>query len=390
VPADEDHAMTMTRRHRLRPAITLVELMVAMALSIGIMWILAESFKMGLDFTRHARSTGSMMNQLDGARAVVARDLLAEHFLRDENKPNGGVRLSDQRLDRLSNTSPSTGWKPPKGGFFRIISPAPTGLDLRTDLDLYSMNTARNHALHFTSILPVTDQNLYTAMVGGFRYTSRSAEIGYFLVDSGLRTSPGPSGETLYHLVRAQRLAATTSDEISGLSGAVADSGVIASNGTNQIYTLADLRDPSLRLNVSPSTMPGMGTPPPTFGIASARYGEDLLLSNVLSFEVMVDWGQNVGSPQVAGSTLATRTTLAGNWDSPFDHLSVNAGQNTTYTNAGLFDTWYPHPSWDNFALAVKPNALPLAIRVKQIQITVRVFDTKTKQARQSTWKFSM
>src|SRR6185369_12394554 len=104
----------MIRTNRNRRAIGLVELMVAMALSIGIMYILAESFKMGLDFTRNARSTGNMMSQLDSARAVLARDILAEHFLRDENKPNGGVRLSDQRLDFLNNAG--AGWTPPTGG----------------------------------------------------------------------------------------------------------------------------------------------------------------------------------------------------------------------------------------------------------------------------------
>src|SRR5436190_24187662 len=106
--------MTRTRRPK-RLAFTLVELMVAMALSIGIMWILAESFKMGLDFTRHARSTGEMMNQLNAAGAVFARDLQADHFLRDDNKPNGGVKLSDQRMDQLNSFG--QGWYPPTGGF---------------------------------------------------------------------------------------------------------------------------------------------------------------------------------------------------------------------------------------------------------------------------------
>src|SRR4051794_32261918 len=112
--------MLRTNQYRLRRAIGLVELMVAMALSIGIMWILAESFKMGLDFTRHAHSTGTMMSQLDGARAIMARDLLADHFLPDDNKPNRGLRLSDQRLDWLNNSGAQ--WYPPTGGFFRIIS----------------------------------------------------------------------------------------------------------------------------------------------------------------------------------------------------------------------------------------------------------------------------
>ena len=58
---------TIRHNRPIRGAFTLVELLVAMALCIFIMWLLAECFKLGLDFTRHARSTGSMMSQLDGA-----------------------------------------------------------------------------------------------------------------------------------------------------------------------------------------------------------------------------------------------------------------------------------------------------------------------------------
>ena len=44
------------------------------------------------------------------------------------------------------------------------------------------MNTATTCALHFTSVLPATERNLYTAKVAnGVTYTSRAAEIAYFL-----------------------------------------------------------------------------------------------------------------------------------------------------------------------------------------------------------------
>lgn len=385
--------MLRTNIRRLRRAFTLVELMVAMALAIGIMWILAESFKMGLDLTRHAHATGSMMTQLDGARAVLARDLLADHFLADPNKPNGGVKLSDQRLDLLTNGG--TGWYPPTGGFFRIISPYSN--QLTPDTDGYNITQASTHALHFTAVLPANDQNLYTAdapVGGGKTYTSRAAEVAYFLVDSGLRTTPGPTGQTLYHLVRRQRLAALTPDERSslmpsgGAAWAATDSTyteVIAGDGTNT-FTLSDLTNPSNRLPIAPTTpLPApSGTP---LQLSGARYGEDLLLSNVLSFEVLVDWGPN---PFIATSGQPARAAAVGNWDWPYDALAVNPGQNTTYQNQGVFDTWSAVANWNNFGLMNNTAALPLAVRVKGLQITVRVFDPKTKQARQSTWKFSM
>jgi hypothetical protein len=400
--------MTLTHALRPRRAIGLVELMVAMALSIGIMWILAESFKMGLDFTRHARSTGSMMTQLDGARAVLARDLLAEHFLRDENKPNGGVRLSDQRLDWLNNSG--QGWSPPTGGFVRIISPTVDTLQTVYDTDNFAMNTAANHAIHMTSILPATDQNPYSATIGTTVFTSRAAEVAYLLVDSGLRTSPDPTlGRPLYNLIRRQRLVALTADEVTALAaGVLADTNadVIAHNGT-QARTLADIRDPSVRLNVQPSALPPVGSGPPTFGISHARYGEDLLLSNVLSFEVMVDWAPNVngvngpvgsrlgprpftGDPAVSAVSADRQPSYPGlpNSDYPFDHLGAIKVQNNV--GPGVFDTWIGsplNPTWNIGLNTDSPNAqkLPLAVRVKQMRITIRIFDTKTKQARQSS-----
>ena len=110
--------------HYRRPAIGLVELLVAMALTIGIMWILAEAFKTGLDMTRELRSTTAMVSSLDGAKAIIAYDLSKDHFPRDDNRPGGGVKLSHQRFDWL--TPAGTGWSPPNAGFFRILSPAPT------------------------------------------------------------------------------------------------------------------------------------------------------------------------------------------------------------------------------------------------------------------------
>ena len=109
--------------HYRRPAIGLVELMVAMALTIGIMWILAESFKTGLDMTRELRSTTADGQQSRRREAIMAYDLSKDHFPRDDNRPGGGVKLSHQRFDWL--TTAGTGWSPPNAGFFRIMSPRP-------------------------------------------------------------------------------------------------------------------------------------------------------------------------------------------------------------------------------------------------------------------------
>ncbi len=385
----------MIRRYTrpVRRAFTLVELMVAMGLSVLIMYIMAECSKICLDAVSLARSSGQMSTQLQGAGAIMTRDLIySDHFLRDDTRPGGGVKLSQMRLDWLPGSGTQT-YTPPKAGFFRIISPT-SSVDIGADANNFPINSAVNHALHFTSILPAGDQNLFSVAVpatGGTIYRSRAAEIAYFLQDSGTRTSPGTGGVPLYNLIRRQRLVAMTPDEISSLFNARTDRDVIASNGTNLIYTAADLTNPANRLQIVPNSLPPNPAPaqPLTFGIGHPRFGEDLLLSNVLSFEVLVDW---TPATTIANSNQFPRTQAQGNWDHPFDNLYYvggNGGRNQTYQNQGVFDTWYPAPGWNVFT-AMNANKLPLAVRVKQIQGTVRIFDPKTKLARQNTWKFSM
>jgi hypothetical protein len=164
------------------------------------------------------------------------------------------------------------------------------------------------------------------------------------------------------------------------------------------VYTLEDLRNPALRLNISPSTIPpGGGTPslpPPVFATSHplGLEGTDLLLTDVLSFEVQVDWTPS----GVTGCMNPPRTSALGNWDAPFDALAfgqpaANTGRNSSFPtgSTGLFDTWYPSATWNSF---VTPDAqtLPLAVRVKQLRIILRIFDKKTMQTRQSTFVVEM
>jgi len=384
-----------------RRGLGLVELLVSMALIIGIMWILAEAFKSGLDMTRELRSTTQMVNQLDGAKAIMSYDLSRDHFLTD-NRAGSGTRLSQQRIDWLTKTG--TGWLPPSSGFMRIMSPAPT-LSM-FDSDGFSMNTSSTCALHFTSVLAPSDRNLYTVKLqSGATFASRAAEIGYFLVDSGLKTSA--NGQPLYKLMRRIRILAVSNDEVSQLkaglllpngdAGAELIAGVPNANpNLIQVYTLADIRDPAKRMNISPSTMPGGGGVAPDFKPGTPYEGTDLLLSHVLSFEVQVDWSPNMGTTvvgdEIAGNTAYPRSTTFGNWDYPFDSLAQagNTGNNSTYPTAttGLFDTWVGpplNPNWNIFG-APSVSALPLAVRVKAIKMVIRLWDPNTKQTRQTTF----
>jgi hypothetical protein len=347
--------MTRTTR-RGRPAITLIEMMVTMALTLVIMLILTESFKISLDFVRGSNSTGQMMYQLNGAGAVMTRDLKSEHFLRDATRQNGGVRLSDLRADL---TAPP--WAPPKRGFFRIQNPPPTAAPA-TDREGFDVRTSTNHQLHFTVVLPGTnDSTLGLANAGAATYRSRVMEVAYFLVPTG-RTSPGAGGQPLHDLIRRYRLAVPTGEGAAINAGAGADPGGevislrvappaaddddddgVAGNPPGPVNTLGNLRNAANRMLLN------------RLPVTSTRYGEDILASNVLSFEVLADWS----SPGVRTAAPA----FPGNTDYPFGNLP------------GTYDS---------------ATVAAGGIRVKALQITVRVYDPRMKAARQNTWKVAM
>jgi hypothetical protein len=381
---------------------TIPELLVAMAVSLGIMVILTESFRMGMDLSRFSRGTGEMMSQLQGAGVILTRDLQLPHFLPESSKPNEGVRLSDQRLDTLPNSyGPSlqfVPWTPPKAGFFRIVSPRPNGYREQlgpaplegADREGFFINTASNHALHFTAVHPGgLDQ--FSAMVNNTSYTSRAAEIAYFLVPMGEKTSSRASGRPLYHLIRRQRLVAVTDQDRARLAPAAFDTDVIASNGTTP-YTLADLTSPFNRLG---GAMPNYQALQIANTSNNPHFGEDILLSNVISFEVRVDWDRN---PLILNSNLLAQpfklnvngVLNLNNTDYPWDYLSL-PGQAislpglTIPTNSGIFDTWFGNSNW-----TYASNPVPLAIRVKSLQIVIRVYDSRIKSVRQNTWTIAM
>ena len=118
---------------RPRQAFTIVELMVAMALIIFIMYILAEAFAAGTTAFRNLKAIGDMNERLRSASSVLRRYLQADHF-------EGRKRLSD--LDFWKNG-------PPQEGFFRIIQSGPS-VPEGTDLDGLPSFRSTTQALHFS------------------------------------------------------------------------------------------------------------------------------------------------------------------------------------------------------------------------------------------------
>lgn len=101
-----------------RKGLTLVEMLVALALTIFLMAILSEAFVTGLKAFRRLKAVGDLDQQLRTVSNILRRDLQADHF-------EGGRRLSSYRL----NTPRSDGlYDRPELGYFFIAEGHSGGL----------------------------------------------------------------------------------------------------------------------------------------------------------------------------------------------------------------------------------------------------------------------
>jgi prepilin-type N-terminal cleavage/methylation domain-containing protein len=420
---------------RRRSGFTLVEMLVAVALVVFIMVILSEAYAASMASFRTLKALGDMDAKLRGVATVLRNDLAADHF-------DGKKRLSDPNI-----------WadEPPREGFFRIwqgspISTTNSGANYFQeghDGDGIFSNKAVDHYLHFTSKKRGNKRgDFYTGQVGDpnsplfltnpnffgqpadERYqdvpgtvTSQWAEIIYFMRPNGAMAG----GITpLYALYRRQLLAVPNNTDLNWnqtyqvLGTNYSPNYLDIScepNTTNGNFLYfnnpTDLTVPQRRFGMDPAQYGGVplagnnATNPvtnatyacyPTIGMQnSANTGADLLLADVLSFEVKV---------LVAGQTV------------PLDLYSIPAAlNNPNFTSNGplVFDTWSSYrdtnpntgmPSgYDYYAPWINPAGgpaqalLPMAaagtqhgpIRILALEITVRVWDFKTEQARQIT-----
>ncbi len=421
--------MLLTAARRARPGFTLVELMVAAAVCVLIMAILAGAFSMGIDTVRQMKSAGDMMDQLRGAGTALKADLAANHLMTPDGTP---VKLSSIRADQTSVTDNGTGatprytvsgWECPTNGFVRICSPPftyPSGNP--TDADGLNAGTgiATTHYLHFTSILTGnSDDEYFRAAVpaNGQTYHSIAAEVAWFL-------EPMPSlgtGPTLHRLIRRQRICALSdTDRRDRPWPSIADEAVISlrrpDSKTTYLSTLAELTNPSNRLGgtkwSSATNQVGagyafQGSPAQDDVIApmSSRPGEDTVLSNVISFEVQVQW-TGAGGTAMNGTaaknallpydntTPAKRDpsvfdTTQSKTDDPFDTLPKVL---PTWTNGGLanthtYDSWTRDLDWQTSYDPATPDANrpPLVITVRAVQVRIRIWDPKMQTGRQIT-----
>ena len=419
---------------RRRQGFTIPELLVSMALILFIMVILSQTFVTGADMFRKLKAMGDMQERLRSVSTRLRAELDTDHF-EDTLLLGGGKSKSRSRLSDVDlRVEP-----PPLAGFFRIwqVSTATEG----TDLYGVPSYQGSNHFLHFTVRLkgnrpesyasatlygasPLTSpsQPLFTAYPADYyqpnnTYKNQWYEVVYFLQPTG----QSANGTPLFALYRRQLVAVTgqATSMMNTPPGQQPNTNPPSpyyndtpppayaevsckpdySTGYSTLYfnSQADLTVPQRRFGTDPdpasagrlAVINGMYTYPRLLdqpGTASFQWADDLLLSDVVSFDIktLYDTPAGIGTDFV---------------DLPLTTDPVAGGNNTVFgpLGIGVFDSWSqaqlpppgssgnPYDYFNNWYNPGNDKSLPLKIHVRALQITIRMWDVKTEQTAQLT-----
>lgn len=466
-----------------RPGFTLIEVLVAAGLCMLIMAILASAFASGVDTFSLLKSTGELDGRLKVAQAVLRADLTAPHLEAETGEP---VKVSQLRYDRIGsndrfarpqplgffritqevpltapvlaapNVTYAEGLDPDGVPSTRAVSHTlQMAVRLRADrMDRVALaklpqnntgpgGTSNLSAPEVSTIAAAAGSSLSTLDPNGIadRFSSQWAEVSYFLSTQPTGGTVGTPQLPLFSLHRRVRAVLprnapgagtdwgqfnnTRSDPTTATTGAPGLSYrmVVPPMGPPQwpLNTINDLSDPSNRTGgATASRLPSALDP--LDQLSPLGTGEDILLTNVLSFEVKAAW--DPGGWVIAEGTpvMATPVAAPGGTELPFDDLpltpSVPAGFSqsqgmttiqypngsgnnlfqrdqagvTNATTSRCYDTGNPQGGWDRPTIPAgtnqrnpNPGCLPLPIRLKAVQIKIRLYDPKNKLTRQLT-----
>src|SRR5262245_41479438 len=315
------------RRTIQRSGFTLVELLVATALILFIMAIIAQMFGSGSKTFSNMRNAAHLSSNARTGINVIRMDLSREKFGSPTN-PRGGPYVMNQRLDQ-------TQWEPPAQGYFELFQGDPpvifepgTG-SVADGEGIYSTRAgfANSHRMRFT--MKLSDQqtapadllcaqyhprlaietgvNLYTPFAPTIY--SQWAEVAYFTMPNGSMT---PTNLPLFTLHRRVRLLPSQNSDEYYLTPA--EDGILANDIL--LNTYPDVIQP---INIGPNgngkgkakgkgkgllnrwVVPGPESlNDPNSDTYTARIpwathpnGDDILLTNVLSFEIKAAWYYN-------------------------------------------------------------------------------------------------
>jgi hypothetical protein len=474
-----------------RAGFTLVELLVALALTIFIMAILSEAFVKGLEVFRGVKALGDMESKLRTAATLLRRDLAAPHF--EGNKRLSECTISGKRFPRLEGLRPGPYnaldaailrtqlaayvFQPPKQGFFSIEE-WPNRPGRRTMFfeaaDLQGRPSYRDEydVLHFSARLDGNgpDKFFYGRVLGnpdptqpsldriglnGGRtrydlpgnnmYSSQAAELLYFLGNDDSAAMPGvglPGGPVrTFNLYRqswllipdrftndammlwddrygpATEMAYLRDNHVSAVPATLAPN-----NTPVMMYnTMADVQHRARRrLQGAASNPAALPVPPNPFHYPpyprNARTlpsglleGTDILLTNVISFDVKVwdpfayqvpnpqsspgpgrgayvDIGDTHIMPAIAGDPRVNPLPTAGVHVN--DALKpVFGGTTDTFSMPEHFDTGTSRIEGPIGSQVLTGDHSPAThlFPPSSIQITIRVYEPKTQQTRQIT-----
>jgi prepilin-type N-terminal cleavage/methylation domain-containing protein len=410
---------------RRRPGFTLVELLVAMALILFIMVILTEAFSAGLETFRRLKAIGDMQEKMRSAAIVLRRDLGLPHF---KNINDARSHLSEFDL----RTQP-----PPDAGYFRIfqitnpanVPPnAPPWVN-NSDVvegteDNISQTRSWTHHLQFTVVQAGLSPDAYyrarlpAGDATGLANTpsqvdlqqpgtmsGRWAEVTYFLRAKTGQTTTGDNPQQLYSLYRRVRVLG----EAPFVAGAVTVTNPALypdvsfgptpdAAGNYYLNDATSLTQPKNRFGmaaaapgspqlagvpaflppVGPTAIPNAGgwTLEELLGPTNAQAGDDLLLTDVIGFDVKV-----LQQGYTPGGALQDPQGIT-----MIDLPPASVGLNSTFAALGwsVFDTWSADPTtYAGWNVPGTATSLPLKLRILAVQITLRVWDARTEQARQ-------
>lgn len=477
-----------------RAGLTLVEMLIALALSIFIMAIMSEAFVKGLEAFGQFKALSDLEQRLRTFANIIRRDLRAPHF--ENSKKLSECTFSGKPMPMLDGLKAGTfnateaglllqqlapyQFATPAQGFFSVEewpnrpSPGPgisacssmyfegqdaSGRPSYRDQAVFDNNPASpnfgtiifpSDVLHFTSRLEGNDPDKFfygkvrtgtlldgAGLSSGFTrydtggngmYTSQAAELKYFLGADGSQKVPGvatPGGPILtFNLYRQAWL--LVPDQFSNgttilgdnvypdLAHYAVDNDVSAvQSGTNSFYnSMADVQHRARRMG---SILPN----PPFPGQPSAKLlanlvdldGSDIMLTNVISFDVKVfdpfaykiplnpasgrgayvDISDVIVTGPTGINPFPTAATLPGDALTPVYGSTANVlpAIPASIPDNGTFDTGTrrfegdPNAAVPYFIPALSPatHRFPFT----SIQITIRVYEPKSKQTRQIT-----
>jgi prepilin-type N-terminal cleavage/methylation domain-containing protein len=385
---------------RTRKGFTLIEMMVTVALTLFIMVILSTAFSSALETFRQLKAIGDMQDELRTASNMLRSDLAADHF-------EGKRRLSDATFWTIGS---------PREGFLRITQSATPAVDpLAEGKDADGLPSRRrvDHVLHFTvkrrgnrpsefftAPVPATSPlqgGLFPNPDGRFQdpvfnaaansityplYNSQWAEVIYFLYPamtaSGVQATA--NGTPLYGLYRQQRVVIpdptvlnTAGNQINYTNLLPADKLAYLNQFSCQVIndpTPATAAPKKLLYFNSPSalTIPDRRLQRdattnlylPRKDVNGLPTGDDLVMTNVISFDVQALMIAPNGQTGV-GDMIAPNYV--------FDTWSNMQDELYNYSDLSVTGTPIPMPGYT----------------VLGLQITLRVWDSRTQQTRQIT-----